>query len=145
MLAKLKEKLGSGAARLNGKADLLEGICAICVRTGAADGDFSDDEAGVALDRLLNHEVISVAFSMTQIETAFDKQARRAKQGMSGRVALRREIEEMKGKSTTDDLEMALMIGIDVAMADGDISTKEKAVLEEIGKILGFDLNRYLS
>ena len=69
MFGKLKEKLAGGATRLNGKMDLLEAICAACVLVGAADGDFSDDEASVALERLLNHETISAAFSATQIET----------------------------------------------------------------------------
>ena len=72
MFGKLKEKLTGGASRLNGKTDLLEGICAACVLVGAADGDLSDDEAAIALDRLVNHETLSVAFSATMIEAAFD-------------------------------------------------------------------------
>ena len=145
MLGKLKEKLTGGANRMNGKTDLLEGICAGIVWTGAADGDLSDDEAGTGLDRLLNHEVISVAFAASQIETAFDKQAARARQGISGRVALRREIEQVKGKSTTEDCEMLLVIAIDVASADGEIGTKEMGVLKQIGQILGLDPARYLA
>lgn len=67
MFGKLKEKLTGGAARLNGKTDLLEAICAGCVLVGAADGDLSDDEAMVALDRLTNHDTLSKAFTATQI------------------------------------------------------------------------------
>lgn len=145
MFGRLKEKLAGGASRLNGKADLLEAICAGCAMVGAADGDFSDDEAQVALDRLLNHETLSVAFSATQIETSFDKQARRIKQGMSGRLSLRKEIEEAKGKSTADDLEMLLVICIDVAGTDGDIGAKEMAALKVIGQAVGLDPARYLA
>lgn len=145
MFGKLKEKLSGGASRLNGKTDLLEGICAACVMVGAADGDFGDDEAGIALDRLLNHETISVAFTATQIEAAFDKQAKRAKAGMSGRLGLRREVEEVKAKSTADDCEMLLVIAIDVAMADGDIGDKEMSALKTIGQAVGLDPARYLA
>jgi tellurite resistance protein TerB len=145
MFGKLKEKLTGGASRLNGKTDLLEGICAACVLVGAADGDLSDDEGAVALDRLLNHETLSKAFSGTQIETAFDKQAKRAKSGMSGRLALRREVEEVKAKSSSEDCEMLLVIAIDVAAADGDIGAKEMGVLRTIGQAMGLAPERYLA
>lgn len=144
MFGKIKEKLTGGASRLNGKTDLLEAICAATCLVGAADGELSDDEAGVAIDRLLNHETLSVAFSGTQIETAFDKQAKRIRQGMSGKLALRREVEEAKGKSTTDELEMLLVIAIDVAGADGDIGQKELDALNKIGQAIGLDPRRYL-
>jgi tellurite resistance protein TerB len=145
MFGKLKEKLTGGASRLNGKTDLLEGICAACVLVGAADGDLSDDEAAVALDRLVNHETLSVAFSATQIEAAFDKQAKRAKSGMSGRLGLRREVEEVKAKSSSEDCEMLLVIAIDVASADGDIGPKEMGVLRTIGQAMGLAPERYLA
>ena len=144
MFGKLKERLTGGAQRLNGKTDLLEAICASCVLIGAADGDMSDDEATVALDRLLNHETISVAFSTSQIEAAFDKQAKRAKSGMSGRIGLKREVEDAKAKATAEDLEMILVIAIDVASADGDIGDKEMKALQDIGRIVGLDPARYL-
>lgn len=144
MFGKLKEKLAGGASRLNGKTDLLEAICAACVMIGAADGELSDDEAAVALDRLLNHETVSVAFTATQIEAAFDKQVKRAKAGMSGRLGLRREVEEAKGKSTADDLEMLLVIAIDVAGADGEIGAKEMAALKTVGQAVGLDPARYM-
>jgi len=145
MFGALKDKLTGGTARLNGKMDLLEGICAACVMTGSASGDFSDDEAATALDRLLNHETLSKAFSGTQIETAFDKQAKRAKSGMSGRLALRREVEDVKAKSSAEDCEMLLVIAIDVANTDGDIDTKEMAALRSIGQIVGLSVDRYLA
>lgn len=145
MFGKLKEKLTGGANRLNGKTDLLEGICAGIVLVGAADGDLSDDDAATGLDRLLNHETLSVAFSASQIEAAFDKQVKRAKQGMSGRLGLRREIEEVKAKSTAEDCEMLLVIAIDVAAADGEIGAKEMAALKTIGQAISLDPQRYLA
>lgn len=144
MFGKMKEKLLGGASRLNGKTDLLEAICAGCVLVGSSDGDFSDDEAAIALERLLTHDTISVAFTATQIEQAFDKQAKRAKAGMSGRLGLRREVEEARSKSTAEDLEMLLVICIDVASADGDVGPKELAALKSIGQAVGLDPTRYL-
>lgn len=145
MFGKLKDALTGGTTRLNGKADLLEGICAACVLVGAADGDLSDDEGAVALDRLMNHETLSKAFSGTQIETAFDKQAKRAKSGMSGRLALRREVEDVKAKSSSEDCEMLLVIAIDVAYADGSAGDKEKAALRTIAQAMGLSLDRYIA
>jgi tellurite resistance protein len=144
MFGKLKEKMLGGTARLSGKTDLLEGICAACVMVGAADGNMSDDEALVGLDRLLNHETISIAFSASQIEAAFDKQAKRAKTGLSGRLALQREVEDTVKKSTAEEKEMLFVIAIDVAAADGDIGDKEKGALTKIGAIVGLSLQRYL-
>lgn len=145
MFGKLKDKLTGGAARLNGNMDLLEGVCAACVLVGAADGDMSDDEAATAMDRLLNHETLSKAFSGTQIEAAFDKQAKRAKSGMSGRLALRRELEDVKAKSSAEDCEMLLVIAIDVAAADGEIGAKEMGILRTVGQSMGLTVERYLA
>lgn len=145
MFGKLKDKLTGGAARLNGNMDLLEGVCAACVLVGAADGDMSDDEAATAMDRLLSHETLSKAFSGTQIEAAFDKQAKRAKSGMSGRLALRRELEDVKAKSSAEDCEMLLVIAIDVAAADGEIGAKEMGILRTVGQSMGLTVERYLA
>lgn len=145
MFGKLKDRLTGGAARLNGNMDLLEGVCAACVLVGAADGDMSDDEAATAMDRLLNHETLSKAFSATQIEAAFDKQAKRAKSGMSGRLALRRELEDVKAKSSAEDCEMLLVIAIDVATADGEIGAKEMGILRTVGQSMGLTVERYLA
>jgi len=145
MFGRIKEKLTGGAQRLKGNTDLLEGIAAAAVLGGAADGEMSDDEAMVALDRMLNHETLSAAFTATQIEAAFDKQAKRAKQGMAGKLGLRREIEQTRSKCTEEDREMLLVIAIDVTAQDGDISPAERRALETIGQAVGLSVERYLA
>jgi|GEM_PF-4207737 len=145
MFGKLKEKLTGGANRLRGHTDLLEGICAAGVMVAAADGGVSDDEGGILLDRLLNHDTLSQAFSATQIELAFEKQLKRARQGMTGRLALRREVEEVRAKATEEDRELLLMIAIDVASADGEIEGKELTALKTVGQAIGLDPQRYLA
>lgn len=144
MFGRLKERLTGGAQRLNGRTDLLEGGAAMTVLTASADGDLSDKEAETALDRLLGHEVLAAAFKPTQIEAAFDKQVKRANQGMSGKLALKREVEDLKSKATDDEREMMLMVSLDVALADGDISAPERKVLDDLARRLGFSLERYL-
>lgn len=144
MFAKFREKLAGGAKRINGNADLLEGIAAAIVLTGAADGDFDDAEAQTGLDRLLAHEVIAPAFTASQIEAAFDKQATRAKAGLSGRLALKREIDDVRGKCSEADCEMLLVIALDVALVDGEISAAERKALDEIAKAVGLSVDRYL-
>ena len=77
---------------------------------------------------------------------AFDKQAKRAKAGISGRVGLKREVEEARAKSTAEDLEMVFVIAIDVAGADGSIGDKEMKALRDLGTSLGgLSPDRYLN
>ena len=68
---------------------------------------------------------------------------KRAKGGAAGKLALKREIEEMKAKNAADDLEMALMIAMDVASADGEVEPEERKVLDDLAKRLGFNLASY--
>ncbi|WP_406736330.1 tellurite resistance TerB family protein [Thioclava sp. GXIMD4215] len=144
MFGKLKERLSGGSKKLSGKTDLLEGICAISALVACADGEIEDSEVAGALDALQNHPTLADAFSGTQIEQALDKQLKRANGSMTGKLALKREIEEMKSKNASDELEMALMVGIDIAMADGELEPEEKIVLTDLAKRLGFNLSNYL-
>lgn len=144
MFGKLKERLGGGAKKLSGKTDLLEGIAAAAARVASVDGKIDESEVEAVLNALMNHEALSQAFTGSQIETCVNKQIQRAQGGMAGRLALRKEVEEMKAKGSSDELEMAFMIVIDVAMADGAIGDKEKVELETLGKTLGFSLSSYL-
>lgn len=145
MLNLLRAKLTGGAQRIAGKTDLLEGGAAMTVLTAMADGDLTDTEAETALERLLGHDTLSAAFKPAQIEAAFDKQAQRARKGLSGKLALKREIDDLTSKATDEDREMMLAISLDVAMADGDISAPERKVLDEMAKRLGLgSVDRFL-
>lgn len=144
MFGKLKERLSGGANKLQGKTDLLEGICAMTALVAAADGDVEDSEVSAILDALSTHPALSAAFQPSAIERTLDAQLKRARGGMAGKLALKREIEEMRNKNASDELEMALMIAIDVAAADGEIEAAEKPVLEDLAKRLGFSLSSYI-
>ena len=146
MFGMLKDKLMGGAKKLSGKTDLLEAACAAVVLVGAADGDFSDDEAAIGLERIMGNDAITKAFKQTEIEAAFDKQAKRAKSGISGKIGLKKEIQEAMGKSGEDDREMIFCIACDVAGADGSVGDKELKALRDIGQMLGgYQPERYLS
>ena len=69
---------------------------------------------------------------------------KRAKGGAAGKLALKREIDEMKTKNPVDELEMAFVIALDIAQADGEIEPEEKKVLDDLGRRLGFSLSNYL-
>ena len=144
MFGKLKEKLSGGASKISGKTDLLEGIAAMAALVSAADGEIEDSEVGAILDALNAHATLSAAFKAPEIEAALNKQLGRAKGGMAGKLALKREIAEMKDKNAHDELEMAFVIAIDVSLSDGEMEPAEKKVLDDLGKSLGFSLASYL-
>ena len=142
MLGFLKEKLAGGAKRMTGKTDMLEAACAMCALVGGADGDFSEDEATVALDRLMNHDVLSASFPPTQIEQR-SIMPEAPKQVCPGKISPKREpgVPAPRAKANGDDWRCWPCIAIDVAMADGSVGDKEMKALKDIGTALGgFDL-----
>lgn len=144
MFGKLKEKITGGASRLSGKTDLLEGIAAACALVAAADGELEDSEAEATVAALQSHDVLSKAFPASEIERVADAMFKRAKGGMAGRLGLKREIEQARGKSTTEDIEMLLVIAIDVSISDGEVEPAERKVLDSIATSLGLNLRHYL-
>lgn len=144
MFGKLRERLTGGAKRLSGRTDLLEGIAAACALVAAADGDLEDSEMGATLDALMAHEAISASFPQSEVERTVDKMWKRAKGGMAGRLGLKREIEDVKSKSSSEDVEMLFAIACDIAMADGEVEPAERKVLEGLAQTLGLNARNYL-
>lgn len=145
MFGKFKELVGGGAKRMTGRTDLLEATAAAVALVASADGEIEDSEVEVGVERLLTHTTLSAAFKQTEIEAVANKMLNRAKQGLTGRVGLKKEVEQATAKSTSDDLEMILCIAIDVARADGEIEPQEVKVLGDIANILRLDLRSYLN
>lgn len=144
MFGMLKEKLGNAASRLSGKTDLLEGITAGAILVSAADGEIESEEIAVLIEALCANETLAKAFTDTQITGVVDKMVKKAspnaagKIGMVGKIALEREVAEVKGKSSSDDIELMLAVLVDVASADGEVEPAEKAVVNKIAAKLGF-------
>lgn len=143
MFGMLKEKLGGGAKRISGRADLLEATCAACALIASADGDIEDSEVIAAQESLFNHPTLSTAFKQSEIEAAANRMFSRSK-GTMGRIGLMKEIEQAKAKSTTDDLELILAVAVDVSRSDGDMEPQEMAVLQKIANALGLNLKAFL-
>lgn len=144
MFGMLKEKLGNAVSRLSGKTDLLEGIAAGAILVSAADGEIESEEIAVLIEALCANETLSKAFTDTQITGVVDKMVKKAspnaagKIGMVGKIALEREVAEVKSKSSSDDLELMLAVLVDVASSDGEIEPAEKVVVNKIAAKLGF-------
>lgn len=144
MFGMLKEKLGGAVNRLSGKTDLLEGIAAGAILVSAADGEIESEEIAVLIEALCANETLSKSFTDTQITGVVDKMVKKAspnaagKIGMVGKIALEREVNEVKAKSSTEDREVMLAVLVDVASSDGEIEPAEKVVVNKIAAKLGF-------
>lgn len=144
MFGMLKGKLAGAANRLSGKTDLLEGIAAGAILVSAADGEIESEEIAVLIEALCANETLAKSFTDTQISGIVDKMVKKAspnaagKIGMVGKIALEREVAEVKSKSSTEDLELMLAVLVDVATADGEVEPAEKTVVNKIAGKLGF-------
>lgn len=144
MFGKLKETLKNATSRLSGKTDLLEGTAAAGILVSAADGEVESEEIAVLIEALCANETLAAAFSDQTIMAVVDKMVKKAspnaagKIGMVGKIALEREVAEVKAKSTSEDCELLLAVLVDVASADGEIEPAEKIVINKIAKTLGF-------
>lgn len=144
MFGNLLKKLGVGdvASRLSGHTDLLEAIAAGGMLIAAADGDIEDEEVAEVLTQIQNHPALSQAFGTSEIERVVNKMAQRAKSGITGRVGLWKEIEDVS--SNADSAELVLTVMIDVSRSDGEMEPAEKVVLEKVAKKLALNLQTYL-
>ena len=144
MFGMLKEKLGGAVNRLSGKTDLLEGIAAGAILVSAADGEIESEEIAVLIEALCANDTLAKSFTDTQITGVVDKMVKKASPnaagtiGMVGKIALEREVAEVKAKSSTEDREVMLAVLVDVASSDGEIEPAEKVVVNKIAAKLGF-------
>ena len=144
MFGKLKELVAGGASKLTGKTDLLEAIAAGGILVSAADGEIEAEEVGVLIESLVGHEVLGASFTETQINQVVDRMIKKAspnaagKIGMVGKLALEKEVREVKAKSSSEDIVLMLAILTDIASSDDDgIEPAEKAMINKISNSLG--------
>lgn len=127
--------------RVVGRTDLLEACLASAALVAAADGTIDPEEAVSAIQTVKNNEVLGKAFDNTTIETTMNRMIARAKGGFSGQAQLYKELKEI-GKSE-EDAEAVYLIAVDVAFADGNCDAKERAVLAQIAKTIGYDASKW--
>ena len=120
--------------KYSGNKDFIEAVCAASALVAAADGTISDDEIETIVTTISNNPKLSAAYSNSEIEEQARKQLRKAS-SISGRVGLKRELEDVAGKDI-EIREDVFAAALDVATADGDIGQKERAALQNIASIL---------
>lgn len=127
--------------KFSGNKDFLEGMCAVCALTAAADGSIDDSEIDAAVASIKANAAISAGFGASEIESVFGKMAAKVNNRV-GRMELKNEIRQVVERDKTGEMAQALILaGLDVADAGG-IDEKEDKVLAELAGICGVDYNR---
>lgn len=140
LFSKFTGSLKNKAQKINGRMDALEAVCAACAYVAAADGDVSDDEVATTITTIQNNTILSGAFTTQQIEKCADAMINRARGGRSGRLGLKKEIQDIANDH--EIAEIVFVAALDVA-DHGDIDEKEKKVLIDIASMLGVNAKDY--
>jgi tellurite resistance protein TerB len=143
----LKKAVSSGAREVSAEygqnKDFLEAVCAGCALVAFADGELEESERLKAVQIITTHSVLSKLYQRDIIEQTLDIMFKRAKDS-SGRQALARELDDIKGKpNATQMAEDIYLIASDISMADGELEPQEEAVLKKIAARLGVDPSRF--
>lgn len=139
-------KLFGGKAKdainaFSGNKDFLEGMCAVCALTAAAEGGIDDAEYEQTLKVIRANTAISSGFGSNEIESVFGKMSQKTGT-RSGKAELKNEIREVIARDKSGNLAQALVLaGLDVA-DQGGISAPEEAVLREIASICNVNYDK---
>lgn len=129
----------------SGNKDFLEAVSAGVAMVAAADGNISDEEIAAAVDAVAQNPTLKKFYSTNEVEQTINAMCQKAKSA-SGRVQLLREIDDVIRKAGNETMkEDIYLIAYDVAMASGDIDSKEQAVLDKIANRLGVDGKRLVA
>lgn len=120
--------------------DFLEASCAAVALVAYADGTLEPEERQKAMEIVSGHATLSKIYSKDDIERTMDAMLNKAG-SHSGRIGLKREISDVRGKGDTIG-EDVYLVGLDVAFADGELEAPEVKVLNEIAKMLDVDLKK---
>ncbi|BCH33235.1 hypothetical protein MesoLjLc_51650 [Mesorhizobium sp. L-8-10] len=127
--------------QFSGNKDFLEGMCAVCALTAAADGSIDDAEIDQAITSIKANSAIAAGFGAAEIESVFGKMASKVNNRV-GRMELKNEIRQVIDRDKTGQMGQALILaGLDVA-DQGGIDDKEETVLKELAGICNVDYNR---
>ena len=131
---------GVAAAKKMENKNQLEATIAGAVLVGWADGNFSADEvstleAVIMANENLNHFGAEIGLLIERFNSLMVSGA------TLGRVKVMKEIADCKGNE--EECIEVLATLIDIAKADGEVGTEEKAVLESIAKTLGLSLSMF--
>jgi tellurite resistance protein len=139
-----KSKVKEAANQFTGNKDFLEGLCAACALTAAADGQIDDSEYDKALEIIRSNTAISAGFDSSEIEKTFGRMAPKTKSRM-GKSELKDEIRQVIARDKTGKLgEAIILTALDVADTGG-ISPEETAIMKDIAQIAGVNYDKLLN
>ena len=141
-LFKKKAKIVQREVKNFEKRDLMQAAVGIALLVGWADGDLSVSE-GDKIQKVLANNPALAGFGPEVTET-FNKYNTMLKDAgfLIGRSQIMREIEDVKGDNR--EAEDVFLVGLTVALADGEVDEKELKVLSEVGMMLGLRLENYV-
>ena len=141
----LKDMLGGKAKdavnAFSGNKDFLEGLCAACAMTAAAEGGIDDDEFETALSVMMSNSAIAASFSGTEVEQVLGKMTKKTNTRM-GKSELMDEIRQVVERDKTGKMGQAIvLVALDVADTGG-ISDAETAVMRKIADVCGVNYDK---
>lgn len=140
-MGKLKSRFQGSVAKLSGRKDYLEAVCAGAALIAIADGELEDSEVAATITVILANPTLSGAFSSQEIETTADTMFKRAKSGVSGRMGLYKEVDDIAAEP--EMAEAVYATALDIANADGEVEPAEKVVLDKLAKRLKIDPSKF--
>lgn len=124
------------------KRDLMQACVGIALLVGWADGDLSVSE-GDKIQKVLANNPALANFG-SEVSETFNRYNTMLRDAgfLIGKSQIMREIEDVKGDSR--EAEDVFLVGLTVALADGEVDEKELKVLTDVGMMLGLRLENYL-
>lgn len=136
-----KGKAKDAINQFSGNKDYLEGMCAACALTAAAEGGISDDEYEKSLAVIRANKAIGEAFGSGEIENVYGRMTPKT-QTRSGRAELKNEIREVVARDKTGQMGTAIIYAcLDVA-DEGGISDAEVTVMRDIATICNVNYDK---
>lgn len=141
MFGLFKGKAKDAINQFSGNKDFLEGLCAGCALTAAAEGGIDDAEYDKTLTVIRSNTAIAAAFSSTEIESVFGRMSPKTST-RSGKSELKNEIREVIARDKTGQMGQAIVLAcLDVA-DEGGISDAEVAVMRDIASICNVNYDK---
>lgn len=139
-----RDKVKESVNQFSGNTDYLEGLCAGCALTAAAEGGIDDKEYEKSLNVIRQNSAIAAAFQISQIEQTFARMT--PKTGTrQGKSELKEEIRQVIARDKTGKMGQAIVLTcLDVA-DEGGISDAEQTVMREIAAICGVNYEKLLA
>lgn len=118
----------------------LEAVAAVAALVANADGDIEPAERTKAVSVIASHPKLGKMYDQRVIKETADQMFERARD-FSGRQSLAKELDDIKAdKQMAEDV---YAIGVDIAMADGDMEPAENEMLKKIAARLQIDASQF--